>query len=1661
MEGGEGADQLIGGTGTDTASYARSDAGVTVRLHSGAASRGDARGDTFGRMETFTYTDNGRQVSVQVPDIIHLTGSDDDDVLAGDARANTLRGGEGDDTLYGGPGGDQTNDDRLYGEDGNDRLFGGRGDDRLFGGDGDDTLRGGPHNDLLEGGDGEDDMSGGDSNDTLEGGDGEDTLSGDAGNDELQGNAGDDTLSGGDGRDDLFGGTGDDVVDGGNDNDDLEGGAGEDTLIGGNGNDDLDGGDGDDILEGGPGDDDLLGGFGADTFKFSSGDGDDVIEDFSPGEDKIDLSGFSGIDDFSDLEDSITERGNNVQIELPGRGELTLENTSGLGADDFIFRGSGDGGGDGDGNGDGSGDGDGDGDGDTVTGNADDDRLHGGAGDDDLDGGAGDDVLYGGRGDDALKGGPGVDSFEGGPGDDVIRVDFLDFTDGKTPSSGSGYMNRAMPQGVFDGGENDDGSKDGDTLSFADFTDVDGNGQGVRVRLTEGDVIYQGDISTDANAVAGFFKNMENLIGSPENDRLIGDAGDNVIEGGDGQDFLDGGGGEDTVSYRHSHSSVTVDLHPSDATDGRKGHAAGDTLQNFENITGSGYDDILTGDGASDHANVIEGLAGADTLDGGGGTDTLSYAHSNAGVTINLERGTGDFDDSENTIKTASGGHAAGDKVKFGSFANITGSAHRDTLTGDNGANTLTGAGGNDTLNGGEGDDTLDGGPGGDTLDGNDGTDTVTFAEATGMVTIDLSGSSGRGTAGDARGDTYRNIEVYVGSAFDDTFIAGPEVDNVNGGDGSDTISYTRSRDPVIVDISSVAQSDTQDESRENYNYAKGDMLTSIENIIGSNVSSGTAKIHGDNDEFHDVLTGNDDPNVIEGLGGDDSISGGGGDDTLNGGSGNNTLTGGGGADTFVIGGRDTVTDFTVGDAGDRLSFGSSPRTLSLNYTIDGDTLVIASGSHRVTLDNINDATGLTAANFVFNPDGYVRLTDNNPTGTATRGDSTILGGAGDNRLTGGSNADRIFGGGGDDTIEGRAGGDTLDGGAGTDTLSYAGSPQRGGGREVSGYISGVTVVLNGSAEGEGTYAEGDTITNFENLIGSSRDDNLTGDEAANVIDGGSGNDTIAGGGSSDGLDTLRGGSGSDIITGGGSSMVEGGSGSDRLIGSAGDFLSYAGGSGVTVDLSDLTTRGLTQAEADRFNGGMVESVSGIIEVSRGDASGDIATDFVNVIGSRSGDTLTGDANANELRGLGGNDTLTGNAGDDVLKGSEGGDTLRGGEGNDTLDGGPGADRLDGGGTQDTPGADIATYASAEEGVTVDLSGGGRSRGDAAGDTYTGIEQYVGSAHDDVFIAGRDAHNMNGGTSGSDTVSYERSAGGVQVDLSSTSAQNAAGGFDDADNYARGDTLANIENVIGSNHNDALTAGTGGSIIDGGRGDDDLTGGSGGDTFVFAPGDGEDEISTFTAGSDANHDRLDLSAFSSIASMDDLEGEITLLANGTDTDIDLPNNVEITLRGVLPTALNPDNFIFHDKPITGSGSSNVLEGNRFNNTMDGQAGDDRMYGEQGRDTMNGGPGDDEMYGGEEKDILNGGPGNDLLDGGPGADTFVFEPGNGNDYIMDYTAGTDNIQFKGFTNADGTPLTGVTATQDGDNYVIDLSDFGGGMITLLGASDPSSDFSFVA
>src|SRR6187455_2495785 len=86
-------------------------------------------------------------------------------------------------------------------------------------------------------------------------------------------------------------------------NDSLSGESGADLLFGGNGNDNLTGGSGNDTLEGGA---------GHDTFAFAEGSGQDRIEDFTRGEDLIDVSGYTNIV-FADLVlDTTTDPGDTL-----------------------------------------------------------------------------------------------------------------------------------------------------------------------------------------------------------------------------------------------------------------------------------------------------------------------------------------------------------------------------------------------------------------------------------------------------------------------------------------------------------------------------------------------------------------------------------------------------------------------------------------------------------------------------------------------------------------------------------------------------------------------------------------------------------------------------------------------------------------------------------------------------------------------------------------------------------------------------------------------------------------------------------------------------------------------------------------------------------------------------------------------------------------------------------------------------------------------------------------------------------------------------------------------------------------------------------------------------------------------------------------------------
>ena len=293
---------------------------------------------------------------------------------------------------------------------------------------------------------------------------------------------------------------------------------------------------------------------------------------------------------------------------------------------------------------------------DVTDGTNDADVLNGTAAPDFLRGLAGADTLNGLAGDDFLVGGEGADTIDGGSGSDTAI--YSDSTAGVTID---------LAQQTASGG-----TAEGDTLI-----------------------------------------SIENLVGSDYSDLLIGDTGPNRLEGGAGADTLIGGAGADrlvggagadTADYGSSSAGVTVNLTTGTGTGG---DAEGDVLAEIENLRGSAFADVLTGNAA---ANRIEGLGGddilagginADTLDGGDGNDTVTYAASANRVVVNLS-----------SALAQVGGDAQGDTLI--SIANVIGSAANDVLSGDGGANRLDGGDGDDTLTGGAGADTLVGGAGND-----------------------------------------------------------------------------------------------------------------------------------------------------------------------------------------------------------------------------------------------------------------------------------------------------------------------------------------------------------------------------------------------------------------------------------------------------------------------------------------------------------------------------------------------------------------------------------------------------------------------------------------------------------------------------------------------------------------------------------------------------------------------------------------------------------------------------------------------------------------------------------------------------------------------------------------------------------------------------------
>ncbi|HEV8627921.1 MAG TPA: calcium-binding protein [Acidimicrobiia bacterium] len=293
--------------------------------------------------------------------------------------------------------------------------------------------------------------------------------------------------------------------------------------------------------------------------------------------------------------------------------------------------------------------------------------------------------------------------------------------------------------------------------------------------------------------------------------------------------------------------------------------------------------------------------------------------------------------------------------------------------------------------------------------------------------------------------------------------------------------------------------------------------MSAAPQAVAANLISGTATgsriVQGFEDivgsRFDDDLNGDDFPNRIFGGPGDDTIKTLGGGDFVDGGEDTDTIIGGWGDDEFHGGpGADTID---AGLGNDRI------------FADDGD-------------DNVTGAPGDDAI-------------EGGP------GDDTLQGNEGNDLVFGGDGTDTIDGGLGDDRVTPGPGDDVVNGAPGWDTLDFSPSP-----------LAVRVNLVTQEAEGEGTD---DPVLGFEVVIGTDKDDTLTGDTGDNVLIGRLGNDKIAGG---DGNDVLDGGPGDDSFDEdskpNGADQIIGGEGNDTV-----DYSTRQGGM-VTVTLDGVANDG-------------------------------------------------------------------------------------------------------------------------------------------------------------------------------------------------------------------------------------------------------------------------------------------------------------------------------------------------------------------------------------------------------------------------------------------------------------------------------------------------------
>ncbi len=1058
------------------------------------------------------------------------------------------------------------------------------------------------------------------------------------------------------------------VVNGTAGNDTLNGGLANDVLNGLAGNDVLNGLAGNDVLDGGAGVDTMTGGLGNDTYKVDSSS-DIVAENINEGIDSVQSS----------VSYSLTA---NVE-------NLTLTGTSAIDA----------------------------------TGNALDNVLTGNTAANVLDGGAGADSMTGSTGNDTYV----VDN----GGDVVVETSALvteidtvqasvsytlsDNVENLTltgPSTGSGQAALNLNgtgnalNNILTGNAGDnvlDGGAGNDTLDGGAGADtmIGGTGNDTYVVDNSGDIVVEtstlaSEIDTVQSSVSFTLgANVENLTltgpstgsgqaalnlnatGNALNNILTGNAGDNVLDGGAGVDALYGGDGNDQLSGGGNTGGT---------------YTVNDTLNG-----GLGNDTYLFGRG-SGYVTILEAqtdVAGnVDTVRFGAGVTPGDIVLSQAAtVNLQIQIGSSDFliiknffatDDSQwkveqfvfedgtvwtpgfimETLTTSTQGNDT-----------LRGFAGADTINGGGGDDVIYGNGGNDNLDGGDGndrlygddggsvvgDDTLHGGSGNDQLFGGQGNDTYLFQRGDGNDIISEVMGNDRIVLGDgilaANVTLFQdlgNLIIVVDGDMKTTLTvqgyltANKQIEQIVFGDGtiwdatmiqSHTITGTPNamvgtagNDTFIVD-------NAGDTISEGVGQGKDTVQTSVSYALPANVENITATGY-----LNLSLTGNALNNTIIGNNGNNVISGGGGTDTLIGGQGD---------DYYDLTWASTVVELANEGIDTMRVTETNPGTVG-SYTLQNDV------ENLVFQQNYNSSYFSAFGNAL---DNNIQI------------NSSLIAYIDQN---------------------GRFIGNTLDGGAGADVMMIT----NGGTFYVDNIGDQVIAsgLINVFSSVDFALPEFASDASFLTLTGSNAirgvgnrgSNTLDGRQnaAANILEGGGGNDTYWAGAN-------------DVI------VEQANGGTDTL-------MAYA----------DAYSRVLYK---------LTPNVENLFLSTNNNYAADLE-------GSDDANHLVGNAGFNNIRGLGGNDLIEGgtNTYGDVLDGGDGNDTiygngdLLGGAGDDQLISGAGDSNLSGGDGND----------SLTGGIGNDTLAGGAgndeylySRGDGQ-DTVNDYDSVVGSVDTLRFSSG-------------------------------------------------------------------------------------------------------------------------------------------------------------------------------------------------------------------------------------------------------------------------------------------------------------------------------------